>query len=143
MPPGMKTAAGRRETRQAWRMRLSICMIVRDEAAGLPRCLASLAGVADELVVVDTGSLDATPALAEAAGARVIRIAWPRDFAAARNVSLDAATGDWCVVIDADEELAPPMRAALRETVERADAAGLTGLKIRQRNLSAPGELTA
>jgi tetratricopeptide (TPR) repeat protein len=123
-------------------MRLSICMIVRDEAADLPRCLASLAGVADELVVVDTGSLDATPDLAAAAGARVIRIAWPRDFAAARNVSLDAATGDWCVVIDADEELSPAMRAALRETIARVDE-GVMGLTIRQRNLSAPGELTA
>jgi tetratricopeptide (TPR) repeat protein len=124
-------------------LRLSICMIVRDEAADLPRCLASLAGLADELVVVDTGSRDATPELAEAAGARLIRAGWQHDFAAARNVSLDAATGDWCVVIDADEELAPPVRAALRATVERADADGLMGLSVLQRNLSAPGELTA
>lgn len=135
----------RRETRQASEMaiELSICMIVRDEAADLPRCLASLAGVGDELVVVDTGSRDATPELAEAAGARLIHSAWPGDFSAARNVSVTAATGDWCVVIDADEELTPPVRAALRPTIERADAAGLMGLSLLQRNLSAPGELTA
>lgn len=124
-------------------IRLSVCMIVRDEAADLPRCLASLAGVGDELVVVDTGSRDATPELAVAAGARLLRSAWQGDFAAARNVSLAAATGDWCVVIDADEELPPPVRAVLRATIERADAAGLMGLSVLQRNLSAPGELTA
>jgi tetratricopeptide (TPR) repeat protein len=124
-------------------IRLSVCMIVRDEAADLPRCLASLAGVGDELVVVDTGSRDATPELAVAAGARLIRSAWQRDFAAARNVSVEAATGDWCVVIDADEELPPPVRAVLRATIERADAAGLMGLSVLQRNLSAPGALTA
>ena len=123
-------------------IRLSICMIVRDEADELPRCLASIEGVGDELVVVDTGSRDATPELAEAAGARLVRIAWPNDFAAARNVSVEAATGDWCLVIDADEELSPMMRAGLRTTIERADAAGLMGLSIVQRNLSAPGELT-
>ena len=124
-------------------IRLSVCMIVRDEAADLPRCLASLAGAGDELVVVDTGSRDATPELAVAAGARLIRRAWQRDFAAARNASVEAATGDWCVVIDADEEMPPPVRAVLRATVERADAAGVMGLSVVQRNLSAPGELTA
>jgi tetratricopeptide (TPR) repeat protein len=124
-------------------IRLSVCMIVRDEAADLPRCLASLAGVGDELVVVDTGSRDATPELAAAAGARLIRSEWQHDFAAARNASVAAATGDWCVVIDADEELPPQVRAELRATIERAGAAGLMGLSVLQRNLSAPGELTA
>jgi len=118
-------------------------MIVRDEAADLPCCLASLAGVVDELIVVDTGSRDRTPELAVAAGATLVRTEWQRDFAAARNVSLEAATGDWCFVIDADEQLPPATRAALRADVELADAAGLMGLSLLQRNLSAPGELTA
>lgn len=124
-------------------MRISVCMIVRDEAADLPRCLASLAGVADEIVVVDTGSADGTPELAAAAGARVLRIAWPRDFAAARNVSLEAATGDFCLALDADEELPAATRSALRDAVARADAAGLAGLSMIVRNLAPPGELTA
>ncbi len=76
-------------------VRISVCMIVRDEAADLPRCLASVEGVVDEIVVVDTGSTDGTPGIAAAAGARVQRIEWPSDFAAARNVSLAAASGDF------------------------------------------------
>jgi tetratricopeptide (TPR) repeat protein len=115
-------------------------MIVRDEERDLPRCLASLSGVADELVVVDTGSLDRTPELAAAAGARVVRIAWPGDFAAARNVSIEAATGDWILVLDADEELPPA--TALRAEVAQADALGLAGLSLVQRNLSPPGDVT-
>jgi tetratricopeptide (TPR) repeat protein len=121
---------------------ISICMIVRDEERDLPRCLASLAGLADELVVVDTGSIDRTPELAAAAGARVVRIAWPNDFAAARNVAIDAATGDWILVLDADEELPPATRDALRGEIADADALGLAGLSLVQRNLSPPGDVT-
>ncbi len=118
-------------------------MIVRDEEADLPRCLASLAGVADELVVVDTGSRDRTMELAVAAGAKLVRAGWQGDFAGARNASLDAATGDWCLVLDADEELPAGTRAGLRAEIARAEAAGLRGASLVLRNLSPPGQLTA
>ena len=95
-------------------MRVSVCMIVRDEAEALPRCLESLRGVADELVVVDTGSLDGTPALARAAGARVFDCEWTEDFAAARNRSLEQARGNWALVLDADERLCDPGAARAR-----------------------------
>ena len=62
---------------------LSLSMIVRDEEARLGECLRSVQGFADEMVVVDTGSTDATVAIAEAAGARVEQIPWPGDFAPA------------------------------------------------------------
>ena len=75
--------------------RLSVCMITRNESADLARCLSSAKGLADELVVVDTGSTDDTIAIARSFGAHVIEHAWRHDFAEARNVSLDAATGDW------------------------------------------------
>ena len=68
---------------------LSLSMIVRNEEARLGECLRSVQGFADELVVVDTGSTDATVAIAEAAGARVEQIPWPGDFAPARNQALD------------------------------------------------------
>lgn len=97
---------------------LSLCMIVRDEEAHLPRCLASMAGVADEIVVVDTGSQDRTIEIARRYGAKVVEWAWQDDFAAARNVSLDHATGDWIIYLDADEELVAEDRAALREVLK-------------------------
>lgn len=86
-------------------MRLSLCMIVRDEADCLARCLASADGVVDEVCVVDTGSTDETREIAVAAGARVDVLEWNDDFAAARNRSLAMATGEWILVLDADEEL--------------------------------------
>ena len=82
---------------------LSLCLIVRDEQEMLPRFLSAVAGLADEIVAVDTGSTDDTVALLEAAGARVERRPWTGDFAAARNASLDLATGDWALVLDPDE----------------------------------------
>jgi tetratricopeptide (TPR) repeat protein len=80
-------------------------MIVRDEEAMLPGCLAGAAGLVDEIVVVDTGSADGTPALAGAHGARVFHFPWVDDFAAARNESLRHATGEWILYLDADERL--------------------------------------
>jgi tetratricopeptide (TPR) repeat protein len=92
-------------------------MIVRDEEKMLPRCLKSVRGVADELVVVDTGSKDNTISIAEDFGAKVFYFKWCDDFAAARNESLKHATGDWILQIDADEELPassiPPLREAM------------------------------
>ncbi|MFH1570870.1 MAG: glycosyltransferase, partial [Gemmatimonadota bacterium] len=85
--------------------RLSLCMIVRDEEARLGRCLDSVRGLADEIVVVDTGSRDRTVSLAESHGARVGHFPWCDDFAAARNASLALATGDWIMWLDADDIL--------------------------------------
>ena len=89
---------------------ISLCMIVRDEAAHLLRCLESVDGVVDECVVVDTGSRDGTRELARERGARVLRVPWTDDFAAARNHSLAAARCDWVLVLDADEVLVEPER---------------------------------
>lgn len=86
-------------------MQLSLCMIVRDEAAFLARCLSSVAALVDEIVIVDTGSVDDTIKIAKSFGARVSSIEWPNDFALARNASLALATGDWILVLDADEYL--------------------------------------
>lgn len=80
-------------------------MIVKDEAKNLPRALASVKGLADEIIVLDTGSGDDTPMIAAAAGAKVNFLMWGDDFAIARNASLDQATQDWILVLDADETL--------------------------------------
>lgn len=93
---------------------LSLCMIVRDEFEHLGACLTSVAGVCDEVCVVDTGSRDGTPELAERLGARVARVPWADDFAAARNASLVLARGDWALVLDADEALDLALHDAAR-----------------------------
>ena len=96
---------------------LSLCLIVKNEASRLPACLASAGGLGAEVVVVDTGSTDGTVELARAAGARVEAIAWPDDFSAARNASLELATGRWILVLDADERLSSPAVEAIRRIV--------------------------
>lgn len=88
------------------RRTVSACLIVRDEEATLARCLTSLLGAVEEIVVVDTGSQDGTIEIARKHGAVVGHFAWQDDFAAARNAALDLARGDWVLSIDADEWLA-------------------------------------
>jgi len=75
-------------------MHLSLSMIVRNEAERLERCLASVADFVDEMVLLDTGSSDATVAIAERCGATVHHVPWPGDFAPARNAALDLVRGD-------------------------------------------------
>jgi glycosyltransferase involved in cell wall biosynthesis len=99
---------------------LSLIMIVRDEEALLPDCLASVRGVVDEMIVVDTGSRDGTRRVAEQAGARVVDFPWCDDFAAARNESLRRAGGQWVLVLDADERLGPGSGKALRAALSKA-----------------------
>lgn len=97
--------------------RIALCMIVRDEASFLPGCLASVVGAVDEMIVVDTGSVDATRAIARDHGATVIDHAWDDDFAAARNAALPHVRAPWVLVLDADERLAPGGGEALRRGV--------------------------
>lgn len=86
-------------------MKLSLCMIVRDEERDLPGCLESVQGLVDEIVVVDTGSRDRSPEIAKGFGAKVFPFKWANDFAAARNESLKHATGDYVIWLDADDRV--------------------------------------
>ena len=101
---------------------LSLSMIVRNEEARIAACLASVQDLADEMVVVDTGSSDATVSLARAAGARVEQIDWPGDFAPARNSALTFLNGDWVLVLDADEQLRPEVIPVLKQLMAEPDA---------------------
>jgi len=94
--------------------RLSVCLIVKNEEKFLGRCLASIQGLADQIVVVDTGSTDRTIAIAREHGADIHEFVWCDDFSAARNAALQHANGDWVLSLDADEELPPESHAALR-----------------------------
>lgn len=117
---------------------LSLCMIARDEEGDLPRCLASVAGVVDDIVLVDTGSTDRTSDIAAAHGARVVRHAWNDDFSTARNAALEHARGRWILVLDADEELDSAEPSLLRRVVQ---APPWDGARVRIRNLQPPGDL--
>jgi tetratricopeptide (TPR) repeat protein len=110
---------------------LSATMIVRDEAAVLPRCLASIRDLVDEVIVVDTGSIDGSPRIAAEFGARVFRFDWRDDFAAARNEALSRARGRWILYIDADEAARCPDRAAF--AAHLAADAGLVASTVRFR----------
>jgi len=96
---------------------LSLVLIAKNEASCLARCLESAKGIADELIVVDTGSTDDTPAIAQRCGARVLNFEWCDDFSAARNVGLEAARGRWILALDADEYLPEASVLALRELI--------------------------
>src|SRR4030095_2686093 len=95
-------------------VQLSATLIVRNEERFLGDCLRSLRDVADEIVVVDTGSTDRTPHIARHLGARLHHFPWRDDFSAARNHALDQARGEWILYIDADESLRPCDVGALR-----------------------------
>lgn len=102
-------------------MRLSVCLLTRNEAENLPRVLQSVRGIADEIVIADTGSTDETLALAEQAGARVQKVEWQDDFSAARNIALDASTSDWILWLNPDEELEAGSASALRASLDRPE----------------------
>lgn len=101
-------------------MLVSVCMIVWNEEELLPKALASVEGLADEIIVVDTGSKDNTMEVARGFGARVFSGIDRMHKGEARNHALRAASGDWCVVLDADEQIADPV--GFREFLEGTDA---------------------
>jgi GT2 family glycosyltransferase/tetratricopeptide (TPR) repeat protein len=110
---------------QASRQRVSLCMIVKDEEHNLPDCLRSVLDLVDEAIVVDTGSTDRTRDMARSLGpqVKVFDFPWCDDFAAARNFSLDLATGDWVFWLDADDRVDAPNAEKLRQLFARLDSA--------------------
>jgi predicted Zn-dependent protease len=117
---------------------VSACLIVKDAEASLPRGLESIAELVREVIVVDTGSTDATRSVAESLGCRVYRFPWADDFAAARNESLRHATGRWVLSLDADEYFDEANRHKLRDLLASlGDAAA--AYTLTQRSLLASG----
>ncbi|MBI1889896.1 MAG: glycosyltransferase family 2 protein [Burkholderiales bacterium] len=99
-------------------MSLSVIIITLNEAANLADCLASLADIATEVVVVDSGSTDNTLDIAYTAGAKIIQNkTWP-GFGPQKNIALDAATGDWILSLDADERLTEELRRQIRAATQ-------------------------
>jgi glycosyltransferase involved in cell wall biosynthesis len=84
---------------------ISLCMIVKNEEANLPKSLAPIAAYFDEVILVDTGSTDRTISLAGQYGAKVFSVPWQNDFALARNQSIEKASSDWILWFDADNRM--------------------------------------
>lgn len=86
-------------------MEISLCMIVKDEEEVIERCIKSVIEVVDEIIIVDTGSVDSTISIAEKLGAKVYNFEWENDFSKARNYSFSKATKDYILWLDADDVL--------------------------------------
>jgi len=115
---------------------VSLCMIVKDEEPLLARCLASARVVVHEMIVVDTGSSDRTAAIATVFGARVFEFPWNGSFSDARNHAVKQATGDWILVLDADEVLSQRDYIPLQKEL-RASRAKKCAWSILTRNYTA------
>jgi len=111
--------------------KVSLAMIVRNEEDNLPNCLKSAEGLFDEIVIVDTGSTDRTKEIALEFGAKVVDFPWIDDFSAARNVSLDNATGDYVFWLDADDVIDPPEREKLKALLGRLRTDRKTAYVVR------------
>lgn len=106
--------------------RVSLAMVVKNEAAGIRAAIESALPVVDDVLVHDTGSTDGTQDIARELGARVVEEPWRADFSYHRNLSISEAKGDWIFILDGDEILKEP--ADLRETIDAAWQMKLDGI---------------
>src|SRR5262245_48294594 len=105
-------------------MGISLCMIVKNEQDWLPAAVSSVRSIVNEVIIVDTGSTDATALQAEALGAKVLSCDWKDSFGDARNVSLAAAKEPWILVLDADERIASADLTYIKDATESGSADG-------------------
>ena len=102
-------------------MKISLCVIAKNEESNLPACLDSVADIVAEKIVVDTGSTDKTVELAKQHGARVRHFTWNNNFSDARNYALSAAKGEWVLFLDADEKLTTESKETIATIVKKAE----------------------
>lgn len=100
------------------RPKLSLCLIAKDEEQFINRCLKSVGGLASEIILLDTGSQDQTINIAKEYGAKIFCIPWPGDFSKARNIAQSHATGQWILILDADEELDCESKAVVEQLIQ-------------------------
>ena len=115
-------------------MTLSVCIITLNEEANIERTLKSVESIADEIVVVDSGSTDSTVTLAKAHGARVFAEPW-QGFARQKNSALAKAISDWILSLDADEEVSPELAASIKTLLNAPQLPQFLGYTMNRRNL--------
>lgn len=122
-------------------MSLSVCFLTRNEEANIARALRSVIGLADEVLVVDTASQDRTAQIAADMGVKVLQCQWDDDFAAGRNFTIQQATGDWILWMNADEELLAEGRSGHQHLKACLGLPGAFGYFVAIQNLVQPGRL--
>jgi len=115
--------------------KLSLCMIVKDEEKNIGPCLEGVRDIADEVIIVDTGSKDATPQLALEYGAKVFSFPWSNNFSTARNESIRHATGDYILWLDADDRIKPEEKTKLLQLTKMLPPEGNKAYMLRLVNI--------
>jgi glycosyltransferase involved in cell wall biosynthesis len=115
---------------------LSICMIVKNEASILARCLESALPIADEIIINDTGSTDSTIDVARKFEAHIIQSEWKNDFSYSRNYSLQAASSEWVLWLDADD-IVPAQSVPIINDLKKENPDKVFGFIVRNER---PGE---
>ena len=119
--------------------KLSLCMIVKNEERFLPKCLRSVNGLVDEIIIVDTGSDDNTVEIAKKFRVKLYTFTWCDDFAKARNESIKHASGDWIIFLDADEMIPAEHFSTIHYLIKRPD---IMAISVKQCIPQAPGRIT-
>ncbi|MCX6150716.1 MAG: glycosyltransferase family 2 protein [Ignavibacteriales bacterium] len=104
---------------------LSLCMIIKNEEKYLRDCLESVKDVAEEIIIVDTGSSDKSLEIAESFDSNIFHFTWINNFSAARNFAISKCTGDWILYLDADERLSAKSISELKVLVSRNENIGI------------------
>ena len=115
-------------------MTLSVCIITLNEERNIGRTLQSVKAIADEIIVVDSGSTDATASIAQSFGAKVFVESW-KGFARQKNSALEKANCEWILSLDADEEVSPELAASIGAVVKSAKPPEFAGYTMNRRNL--------
>ena len=115
---------------------LSLCMIVKNEGENLKNCLSKVKAYVNEIIIVDTGSTDNTKAVASEFTDKIYNFKWCNDFSKARNYSIDKASNDWILVLDADEFVTDyvedSVAAFIRKTLNKSKAGRIKRISMMQ-----------
>lgn len=115
---------------------LSVCIISKNEEKNIARCLSSVINIADEIILVDTGSTDSTVQIAKMFGAKVIYHEFNNDFATSRNISIENATSDYILYLDCDEELDFIDSKKIKTTIEENEYLNYEGYTLNLINVT-------
>lgn len=136
-----KRAPGRKKHLKTKSLKISQCMIVKNEENNIRQALSWGKEIMWEQIVVDTGSADRTVQIAEELGARVCHYVWTDDFAAAKNFAIGQAKGDWIALLDADEYMTPEDAKKVQDVLVELEERAFDGLSTNLQNLNDEGEV--